>query len=78
MVDFREPVKVEISSLIGATVGFGHKSSLDLAGVAYNGFSFSTASLSYDTGAMSTAAHALIGINTILHELEKRGILIKG
>lgn len=78
MVNFTEAVKVNISSHIGSSLAYGHRSHMSQAGATFNGFSFTTSSLSYDTSTWSTAAHLVIGFNTLLNDLEKKGILVKG
>lgn len=78
MVEFREPVKLKVHSNIGASLAFGHRSHLAEHGATFNGFSFTTTSTSYDTSTWSTAAHVVIGFNTLLKDLEAKGILVKG
>lgn len=78
MVDFREPVKIKLTSMIDCSRTFGHKSYLDLAGSSYSSFAYATSSASYDTSTWSTAAHIVIGFNTLLKDLEAKGIIIKG
>lgn len=77
MVNFNEQVGVRIASLNDCTRAFGHKSALDIAGASYTSFGFDTVSACYDVSQATTAAHALTVINTIMSELEKKGILIK-
>lgn len=78
MVNFNETVKVKLTSYTGSSLSFGHKSAMDQAGATYNAFTFVPTSTSYNTSTWSTVAHVVTGFNTLLNDLEKKGILIKG
>lgn len=77
MVNFNEKVGIKLTSINDASLAFGHKSALDQAGASYNAFTFTTSSLSYDTSTWSTAAHVITGFNTLLKDLEAKGIITK-
>lgn len=77
MVNFNETVGIKLTSINDCERAFGHKSALDLAGSSYTQFAFATSSYSYDTSTWSTAAHIVTGFNTLLKDLERKGILIK-
>lgn len=77
MVNFNEKVGIKLTSINDTSLAFGHKSALDQAGASYNSFAFTTSSLSYDTAAWSTEAHIITGFNTLLKDLEAKGIIIK-
>jgi hypothetical protein len=64
-------------SLIDNALAFGHKSALDLVGATHNDFTFTPSSLSYNTAAWSTVAHVVVGINTLLKDLNDKGIITK-
>lgn len=77
MLQHREAVAFKALSILDTTRAFGHKSALDLAGSSYSSFAYATSSFSYDTSTWSTAAHVVIGFNTLLKDLEAKGIVIK-
>lgn len=72
-----DTVGFDAISINNATVGFGHKSALDKAGITYNNFTFTTSSLSYNPATWSTVAHVVTGINTLLKDLNDKGIITK-
>lgn len=77
MVNFNETVGVKLTSMIGATSAFGHKSAMDLAGASYDAWTFSTASACRDTSQASNAANTKIILDTFFSDMEKRGFIIK-
>lgn len=74
---FHDVVGFNGISLMDNALAFGHKSVLDLIGATHNDFTFTTSSLSYNPSTWSTVAHVVTGFNTLLKDLNDKGIITK-
>lgn len=70
--------KLQLVSIMDNSLAFGHKSALDSAGLIYNGMSFTTASTCRDISQVSDVPGTKIFLSTLLDDLNKKGLIIKG
>lgn len=73
---FNELVTFKAQSHIGASLAFGHRSSLDLLGVSYDGWSVTGSSASRIAATNHDDATKLgIALDTLIAELQAKGII---
>jgi len=73
---FNEVVTFAATSHIGASLAFGHKSTLDTLGVSYSGWSVTGSSASRIAATNHDNATKLgIALDTLIAELQAKGII---